>query len=93
MFWTAITACLIEMTNETFSEITCPLCGKKLYANPPRSLKKWKAPLIAHLIATPLHHLTPAEAEEVAGTYFTRLRYFLKLHQERMTEKMSNRKG
>jgi hypothetical protein len=74
------------MTEKQFSEITCPTCKEKLQSETPKTLKQWKAPLIAHLIVAPAHHLKAEEAEEVVDSYLLRLRYFLKL-QEQKTEK------
>jgi protein-disulfide isomerase len=73
----------IEMTKEKFSEISCPLCKKKLRDEKPKTLKQWKAPLIVHLIAAPPHHLEAEEAEDVVKKYFNRLSYFIKLQEER----------
>jgi hypothetical protein len=73
------------MAEKQFSEIICPTCKEKLQSRTPKTLKQWKAPLIAHLIVAPAHHLKAEEAEEVVDSYLLRLRYFLKL-QEQKTE-------
>jgi len=82
MLW-RITRVEVKMTEETFSEISCPLCKKKLRDKKPRTLKQWKTLLMVHLIASPPHHLDAEEAETIANSYFNRLRYFLKLHEEK----------
>jgi len=71
------------MTEKKYSEIVCPSCKEKLLAETPRTLKQWKAPLIAHLIAAPAHHLKAEEAEDIVDSYFVRLRYFLRLQEQK----------
>jgi hypothetical protein len=70
------------MAEKKYSEIICPSCKKKLQSKTPKTLKQWKAPLIAHLIAAPVHHLKAEEAEDIVDSYFVRLRYFLKLQEK-----------
>ena len=82
MLCMVIASCLVEMVEKTYSEIMCSACKKKLQSKEPKTLKQWKAPLIAHLISAPAHHLKAEEAEDIVDSYFVRLRYFLKLQEQ-----------